>query len=142
MNVIKPWLIDRDLIGEYSGRWLRICDHYPNGPAFGGLVGSATGFAKCLQEQLIETPRLFSGSTRALFFERQHTIDGRAIPMTLGWHIEDVDGRRYFFKEGGGGGFHSMMRLYPDAGVGSVVMANATSFDVNGLLNDVDRQFP
>ena len=52
MNLLKPWLIDRDLIGGSAGRWLRIRDHYPNGPAFGGLTGSALGFSKCLQDQL------------------------------------------------------------------------------------------
>ena len=35
---------------------------------------------------------------------------GRPIPMTLGWHIGN--GTAYFFKEGGGGGFHSEMRVY------------------------------
>jgi CubicO group peptidase (beta-lactamase class C family) len=44
MNVVKGLLIDRSLIGEYTGRWLAIRSHYFNGPAFGGLVGTARGF--------------------------------------------------------------------------------------------------
>ncbi len=50
MNLLKGWLIDRDVIGETVGNWVRIHDHYPNGPAFGGLVGTARGFAKFLQD--------------------------------------------------------------------------------------------
>lgn len=33
--------------------------------------------------------------------------------MTLGWHLGKTNGIAYYFKEGGGGGFHSEMRIYP-----------------------------
>lgn len=59
--------------------------------------------------------------------------------MTLGWHIAEVNSERYFFKEGGGGGFHCMMRLHPDAGLGMVAMCNATAFDLNCVLDRVRR---
>lgn len=61
--------------------------------------------------------------------------------MTLGWHIGDLDGVRFFYKEGGGGGFHCMMRLYPAAGVGTVVMTNATGFNVRRFLDTTDSSF-
>jgi len=61
--------------------------------------------------------------------------------MTLGWHIGDLAGRRYFYKQGGGGGFHTMMRLYPEPGIGTVLMVNATRFGVRGCLNILDREF-
>lgn len=35
----------------------------------------------------------------------------------------------------------SMMRLYPDRGVGSVMIANATGFDVGRALDHTDLQF-
>ena len=41
--------------------------------------------------------------------------------MTLGWHIGDRKGTLFFYKEGGGGGFRCMMRLYAREGVGAVV---------------------
>jgi CubicO group peptidase (beta-lactamase class C family) len=139
-NLLKHWLIDGDLIGDYEGRWLRIESHYPNGPAFGGLVGTARGFARFLQDQLCPHSVLFSDATRAAFYAPQCTRTGKAIPMTFGWHIGEANAVRFFFKEGGGGGFHSMMRLYATRGVASVVMTNATNFDVAGCLNHVDRQ--
>ena len=58
--------------------------------------------------------------------------------MTLGWHIGRVDGKTYLFKEGGGCGFHSEMRLYGAKGIGSVVMVNSTQFDSTRFLNRVD----
>ena len=61
--------------------------------------------------------------------------------MTLGWHIGQLAGTLYFFKEGGGGGFHCLMRLYPDAGIGTVVMSNATAVDVRSLLDVADAAF-
>ena len=132
MNLFKRLFIAAEYIGKYEGRWLRIRDHFVNGAAFGGLVGTATGFAKFLQDQLAEHSRLFSDGTRALFYEQQLTSRGPA-PMTLGWHTGDG----YLYKEGGGGGFHSLMRLYPRQSLGIVVMANATAFEVTGLLDAV-----
>jgi CubicO group peptidase (beta-lactamase class C family) len=141
MNLVKGLLIDRELVGDYSGRWLAIRSHYLNGAAFGGLVGTARGFGAFLQDQLRERSVLFNETTKRLFYAQQHTTRRASIGMTLGWHIGDLDGTRFFFKEGGGGGFHCMMRLYPRDGVGSVVMTNATGFDVGGLLDTIDTSF-
>lgn len=138
-NLLKRWLFDPDLIGEYDGRWLRIESHYPNGSAFGGLIGTARGFALFLQDQLRPHSVLFGDASRAAFYAPQRTQTGRDIPMTLGWHIGKVDGEVVFFKEGGGGGFHSMMRMYPARRVASVVMTNATNFPVAAFLDAMDR---
>jgi D-alanyl-D-alanine carboxypeptidase len=59
--------------------------------------------------------------------------------VTLGWHVGETDGVPFFFKEGGGGGFHSMMRVYKTRGVASVVMTNATNFNVARCLDSIDR---
>lgn len=140
MNLFKRLLIDRAFIGEYTGRWLRIRDHYVNGPAFGGVVGTAFGFGKFLRDQLAEGSRLFGDKARHLFYEQQSTLRS-PIPMTLGWHIGSTNGARYYYKEGGGGGFHCMMRLYPARAFGMVVMCNATQFDVAGLLDHVASSY-
>ena len=141
MNLVKGFVIDRELIGGYEGRWLRIHDHYVNGAAFGGMVGSVRGFGKFLQDQLRPHSALFSDKTRALFFAPQRTNDGTDIPMTLGWHVGTAQHTQFFYKEGGGGGFHSMMRVYPSSGIATIVIANATGFDVRRLLDAMDRLF-
>jgi CubicO group peptidase (beta-lactamase class C family) len=138
MNVFKRFMVGREFIGNYCGRWLEIYPHYLDGAAFGGLVGTARGFAKFLQDQLRPQSVLFGDSTRADFYTQQQTNDGSTVPTSLGWHIGSLDERRLYFKEGGGGGFHCMMRLYPSSGIGSVVMTNATGFNVHRLLDSMD----
>ena len=76
-----------------------------------------------------------------LFFEQQRRNDGEPIKMTFGWHIADEDGIRFFYKEGGGGGFHSEMRIYPAQKIATVVIASNTSFDVKDFLNTADKEF-
>src|SRR5207344_2969552 len=97
------FLIDRELIGDYSGRWLEIRSHYLNGPSFGGLVGTARGFGAFLQDQLRDRSVLFNEATRQLFYAPQQTTRRRTVAMTLGWHIGELRGTRFFYKEGGGG---------------------------------------
>lgn len=64
-----PRAILDELIGAYDGRpgrWLRIEPHYVNGPAFGGLIGTARAFGAFLQDQLRPQSTLFDEPTRAL----------------------------------------------------------------------------
>ena len=102
--------------------------------------GTARGFGRFLQDQLNPHSRLFGDETRGLFYSPQHVARGTEVAMTLGWHVGSLDGNRFFYKEGGGGGFHSMMRVYPSRSVASVVMANATAFDVAKCLTAMDPQ--
>ena len=141
LNLAKRLFIDREYIGSYEGPWLSIASHYPNGPAFGGLVGTARGFGKFLQDELRPRSVLFDDATRRLLYEPQRTTGGAEVDMTLGWHVGVLDGGRFFYKEGGGGGYHHLMRVYPSAGIATVVMSNATGFNVKGCLDVLDAQF-
>ena len=140
-NLTKRYLIDPQYIGTYEGRWLRVEPHYLNGPAFGGIVGTARGFAMFLRDQLQPGSAILDARGRELFYTQQQTSRGKPIPMTLGWHMGRLGRVPFYFKEGGGGGFHCEMRIYPTPGVGTVVMANATGFNVNRCLNALDRQY-
>ena len=115
MNLLKGFVTDRKFWGSYEGHWLRLESHYLNGPAFGGLVGSALGFTHFLQDQLQDRSALFGAESKRLLETQQTDGAGRLIPMILGWHVGKANGVAHFFKEGGGGGFHSEMRLYPES---------------------------
>ncbi len=141
MNWGKRLLMDESFWGEYEDRWLRIHDHYLDGPAFGGLIGTARAFARFLQDQLRDESVLLTSEQRILLHERQATRDDTITPMTVGWHIGNHHGHTYLYKEGGGGGFHSEMRLYPDSGIGSVTMANNTTFKSTPLLDTADHAY-
>jgi CubicO group peptidase (beta-lactamase class C family) len=141
LNLARRFLVDPALVGETLGRWVRLRDHYVNGPAFGGLVGTARAFGRLLRDLLAPHSVLLDAPTRRLLAEPQHRSDGREVPMTLGWHLARRGSRRVLFKEGGGGGFRCMMRLYPDDGIGTVLMTNATSPDVGHMLDRLDAPF-
>lgn len=140
MNLVKGFFIDRKFLGGYEGHWLRLNSHYLNGPAFGGLIGTARGFSRFLQDQLRTESVVLGRDTKRLLETRQTDGSGRPIPMTPGWHVGETHGVTYSFKEGGGG-FHCEMRIYPTREIATVVLANSTEFSSTGLLNRVDRTF-
>ena len=61
--------------------------------------------------------------------------------MTLGWQVGDVEGSEYYFKEGGGGGYHCEMRIYPAQRLASLIMVNRTVFNSRKFLNTLDKEF-
>jgi CubicO group peptidase (beta-lactamase class C family) len=138
-NIFGAWLMDPALLGADDGSWRRIGAHYPNGPAFGGLVGTARAFARLLQDQLQPRSVLLGDRARAWLYEVQSTRDGVPVPMTLGWHVTARDGETLYFKEGGGGGYHCLMWISPQRQRGSVLMSNATGLDVRVCLEGADR---
>jgi CubicO group peptidase (beta-lactamase class C family) len=141
MNLIKGLLIDKQFIGEYDNDWLHINDHHLNGPGFGGLVTTAKGVAAFLRDQLRERSALLNAQTRELFFTQQKTASGEPVEMTLGWHIGTLDGEPYFYKEGGGGGYHAEMRIYAHRRRATVIMVNETSAKCVELQSELDREF-
>jgi D-alanyl-D-alanine carboxypeptidase len=137
LNLLKRLVIDREYIGGYAGSWLEIRAHYVNGPAFGGLIGTTTAFGTWLRDLLGES-RVLPREAQAWLFEQQHLASGAPALMTLGWHMGTLAGARHWYKEGGGGGFHSMMRLYGDAGLASVIIGNATGFRAGKVADELD----
>jgi CubicO group peptidase (beta-lactamase class C family) len=137
LNLIKPLLLDPRLIAGPISRWVAVRPHYADGPAFGGLIGTASAFGIFLQDQLRAESKLLGPVARARFVERQRT-EHDVIPMTLGWHVASKGPHAHLFKEGAGGGFHSMMRLYPNHGIGTVLMANATTVNIRRVLDSLD----
>jgi hypothetical protein len=85
------------------------------------------------------------GATTMMAYSMRKTIPAVAV-LQLRNHCPD-DARlahqrsqpaAVLLQEGGGGGFHCMMRLYPGDCVGTVAMTNATGFDVAKLLDTID----
>ena len=141
MNLIKGFVTDKAVWGRYEGNWLHIKDVYVNGPSFGGAIGSAKAFSRILQDLLAERSVLLGEDSKRLLFSQQKTRSGKHIDMTLGWHIGILEGIQYFYKEGGGAGFHSEMRIYPTIELASVIMTNKTSFNSRKQLSNLDSMF-
>ncbi|MDA8105109.1 MAG: serine hydrolase [Nitrospiraceae bacterium] len=141
MNFFKSFVTNSEVWGEYEGSWLHIENVYLNGPSFGGVIGSAKAFSRILQDLLSDESILIRENTKQLLYESEKTNSDKPIPMTLGWHVGDLNGLRYFYKEGGGAGFHSEMRIYPSVGFASVIMTNRTSFNSRKELSRIDVNF-
>lgn len=140
------WLaMDRSMLEATEQGQYRLARVTMNGPAYGGLIGTAHGFSLFLQDQLRPRSALFGPDTKALFYSPQATSDGKEIGATLGWHRGTVAGHRYFGKPGGGPGFHSNIRLYPDKSIGTVFLANETAVSenrINALADTLDLLGP
>jgi len=141
MNLFKYFVLGEEIWEDYEGSWLHINNVILNGPAFGGVMGSANAFSRILQNLLSENSILLGKKVKHYLYTQQKTQSGENIDMTLGWHIEELNGVRYYYKEGGGAGFRSEMRLYPDLGLGSVMMTNRTSLNTSKLLSQLDSGF-
>lgn len=141
MNLLKSFLIEDSTWGEYEENWLHINNVYLNGPAFGGAIGSARAFSQILQSLLSDNSVLLSDNVKPFLYSQEKDNSGKAIAMTLGWHIGEKNDKLYYFKEGGGAGFHSEMRIYPDMNLATVLMVNRTSFNTRKQLNKLDIAF-
>ncbi len=137
-------MMDRTLLGATEGNRFSLRPVYMNGPAYGGLIGTARGFARFLQDQLRPTPLLFGASTRTRFYTHQAGRRGRELPTTLGWHHGQIGSVRYYGKPGGGPGFRSNIRVYPDQGLASIWFINETGTSegpINHFTDVLDRHF-
>ena len=141
MNLLKGFLVRPDIVGDTEDRWVHIKMVYINGKAYSGLVGSARSFSRFLQDQLASESRLLSSAARKLLTEQQSLNNGETVDMTLGWHIGRLNNKTYLYKDGGGVTYRSQMRLYPDRGLGSVMIVNRTSYDIDKALKKLDPLF-
>jgi CubicO group peptidase (beta-lactamase class C family) len=133
-RVVTPLLraaLPTGIVGERHGRHVALRPFRVAGPGYGGLIGPVTDAARLLRLHLadgvIDGRRLLAPETaRAM---RTIRTPGRPFDLGLGWFRRpaDRDVRPPFVEHWGtGGGFWNAMRLYPDLGVGMVVMANTT----------------
>jgi CubicO group peptidase (beta-lactamase class C family) len=144
LGLVMYLMVDKKLRGGTEAGWFRLRPTYMNGPAYGGMIGTARGFARFLQDQLRPKPVLFGADTKALFFSPQKDNQGREIETTLGWHGGRVADTFYYGKPGGGPGFRSNLRIYPDRGIATAWLMNETGINEKPCidLSDIlDRPF-
>ena len=97
--------------------------------AIGGLVGAVGDFVPFLQEFLRDDDGVLPRAARDQMLTVQ--AEGSAgiastVGTGLGWKAGEVAGLRFWNHEGGGPGFATETRLYPDAGLGIVLLMNRT----------------
>jgi D-alanyl-D-alanine carboxypeptidase len=107
-------------------QWSRSARLLSLGRGYGGLWSSASALAAVLQDLLRARPKLLSASARDQMWAEQRTGDGEPSGNALGWVIGELNGVKYFGKQGGGLGFHGNARVYPELGLATLLLCNRT----------------
>jgi CubicO group peptidase (beta-lactamase class C family) len=130
---LLPTLLDANaLIRERDGKLLWMKRFYIDATPSTGLIGSTPDVARFMrmyiQRGSLDGELILSPESISLLTDTP-PLNGRG----LGWHIGDSNGARYLEHGGGGPGFATIMRLYPDKNLGIAILANGTDLDRAGL---------
>jgi CubicO group peptidase (beta-lactamase class C family) len=131
------------VVGERHGEQVALRPFRVAGAGYGGLIGTAPDAARLLRLHLgdgqIDGRRVLAAETARSM--RRIDTPGKPFDLGLGWfrRAADRDATPTFVEHWGtGGGFWNAMRLYPDLGLGIVVMANTTRpYDHSALMSAV-----
>ncbi len=138
-------LLPPDIVGDQHGPLRAFRPFYVEGASYGGLVGDVVDASRIVSLHLGDGT--FRGqrvmSAPAARRMRQITTTGRTYDLGQGWyrspeHRSGTDS--YVEHLGGGGGFFNVMRIYPENGIGIVMMSNTTTrFPHHDLLDELLR---
>lgn len=142
LNWIMGIYIDKTIYrGEAEGKWQPFKPYYINGTSYGGLIGRPGAFMKYLQELLKDDCKLITSEYKQMLFTENYTDKIKPTGMCLSWFTDKLNGNTYFAHAGGGGGYYCEIRLYPDAGIGSVIMFNRSGMKNERFLDKLDHHY-
>lgn len=140
-NAFFGLLIDKDkFMSEAEGSWKPFRPFHINGIAYGGMFGSARGLVKYAQALLDSNSVLIDERHKRILFT-ESVVGGNGTGMSMSWFTGSLKGNRYFAHAGGGGGYYVELRVYPDLGVGSVIMYNRSGLRDERILDKTDSYF-
>jgi CubicO group peptidase (beta-lactamase class C family) len=122
-------LLPDGIAGNRTGPFLALNPFYVDGPAYGGLIGDVLDASRFLRMHLNDgeldgTVVLAPQTARGM---RRIEHPGKPFDHGTGWFRRPTnDAGDWVEHFGAGAGFWNVMRLYPDRGIGVVVMANTT----------------
>lgn len=139
-NAILGFMIDKSKFNHTTeGKWNSFNSFYVNGVSYGGLIGTSGAFVTYLQELLKPNCKLLRDEFKTMLFTENLTNKGKRTGMCLSWFSGQLNGHQYFAHAGGGGGYYCEIRLYPDKGIGSVIMFNRTGMSDERFLDKLDK---
>lgn len=137
-NILAMLLEGNRTVAE--GKWKAIDKtFYFNFPAHGGIVASAREYSKIYIDLLKENSLLLENNTKQAFFKKQIEHEGKVL--ALGWFKKQVNNIPYLFHQGGGLGYISEVRLYPEEKIGSVLLINKTDLSSIKILDTLDLEY-
>ncbi|MGD9704806.1 MAG: serine hydrolase [Acidimicrobiia bacterium] len=134
-------LLPPGIVGDQHGRHRAFRPFYVEGASYGGLVGDVLDASRLASLHLGDGT--FQGRTvmsaSAARRMREISAPGKPFDLGQGWFRSPehrTGASNYVEHLGAGGGFFNVMRIYPDHGIGIVVMSNSTSrFPHHDLLD-------
>lgn len=124
-----------------EGKWKPFKPFYINGAAYGGLVGTPNAFVQYVQALLKPDSVLISDAYKKMLFTENQLNKHQPSGMALSWFCDHLNGTKYCAHAGGGGGYYCEIRIYPEKGLGSVVMFNRTGMTNEKYLDKLDQYF-
>jgi len=132
---LLPTLLDsKALIRERRGKFLWLNRVYIDATPSTGLIGSAPDVARLMMAYLNSgslNGKLILHPESVSLLTDTAPIDGHS----LGWFVGQSNGGRYLEHMGGGPGFATIMRVYPEKGLGIAILTNGTDMDRSGLAD-------
>ena len=131
-------LLPNGIAGDRHGPYLALSPFYVDGPAYGGLIGDVLDAGRFLRMHLgdgeLDGNRVLAPETARCMRSIEHA--GKPFDHGTGWFRRPTNGPGNWVEHFGAGmGFWNVMRLYPDRGIGVVIMSNSTTtYDFEPLL--------
>ena len=123
-------LLPRGVVGDRHGPYLALNHFFVDGPAYGGLVGDVQDAGRFVRMHVgdgeFDGHRILAPQTA----RGMRTIDhpGKPFDHGAGWFRRPTHSAEQWVEHfGAGAGFWNAMRLYPDRGLGVVIMSNSTT---------------
>ncbi len=146
LSLALPFLrIPKGVLGEKVGDYVSFNRFYPDGSAYGGLIGPAKDAIRLVQAHInggtVEGVQILSKESVALM----QCISSKSDKLDVGYgwfrshsSLEQIS---YLHQLGGGGGFFNIMRIYPMESFGMVVMGNCTSYNVETIIEIIPKHY-
>lgn len=113
---------------------------YFNHPSHGGIVASASEFAKIFMNLMrVENSVLLSSDSINKMFSKQISYKGKS--MAISWFMGEINDAPYFYHQGSGIGYIAEVRIYPKEKFGSILLMNRSEYNALSKLNILDGEF-
>lgn len=143
LNLVFGFFIKKSIFmdPEEGASWIPFKNYYVNHPAYGGLIGRPHAFILYIQELLKPNSSLISDNSKKMLFTENRTNNGKASGMALSWFSGKLNSFRYFTHAGGGGGYYTEIRIYPELKMGSVLILNRSGISDKRFLDKLDKHY-
>jgi CubicO group peptidase (beta-lactamase class C family) len=141
LTLSPEYLFDKERArGEAKNYWKPVDFYYTNSPAVNGIAATAAGLAAFLKEFLKKDSKLIPQKFLSFFFNNNdlHSHKPAGSNLFIKGKLHNFN---YYTHTGTGDGFYSEIRIYPEAGLGSLILLNRTGLKAEKLLDKTDLNF-